>query len=102
MPPLTPFTTTKVGEALRATYSSWSAKSASERIPGDPRRWSVRDVRVWLRWTVDEFSLDANTHDQFLKELSVSDKCYSVTQVVWHKVLLTLILGVPPAGGPQL
>jgi len=71
VPPLTPFTTTKVGEALRATYSSWSAKSASSGIPGDPRRWSVRDVRVWLQWTVTEFSLDAHTHDQFLKELSI-------------------------------
>ena len=73
VPPLTPFTTTKVGEALRATYSSWSAVSASSGIPPDPRRWSVRDVRVWLQWTVDEFSLDANTHHQFLKELSVSE-----------------------------
>ena len=27
---------------------------------------------------------------------------YSVTQVVWHKVLLTQIWGVPPAGGPLL
>ena len=27
---------------------------------------------------------------------------YSVTQVVWHKVLFTYIWGVPPAGGPLL
>ena len=83
MPPLTPFTTTKVGEALRATYSSWSAKSASEAIPLDPRRWSVRDVRVWLQWTVDEFSLDASTHEQFLKELSVRNNFGFYSERVW-------------------
>ena len=79
VPPLTPFTTTKVGEALRATYSSWSAASASSGIGSDPRRWSVGDVRVWLQWTVDEFSLDANTHDQFRKELSVSESVLLLT-----------------------
>ena len=41
VPPLTPFTTKQVGEALRATYSSWSAASASAGIPASPRRWSV-------------------------------------------------------------
>ena len=45
VPPLTPCSNTKVGEALRLTYSSWSLRSVERGIPDDPRRWSLDQVR---------------------------------------------------------
>ncbi len=74
VPPLTPFTNKKVGEALKLTYSSWSVKAATENIPADPASWSLDDVRVWLQWTVDEFSLDVAVFEVLVKEFQVSER----------------------------
>lgn len=68
---MTPGTNKKVGEALKLTYSSWSVKSSEENIPSDPRKWSLSDVRIWLQWTVGEFSLTEAVFEELMKELQV-------------------------------
>jgi hypothetical protein len=72
VPPLTPGTNKKVGEALKATYSNWSAKAEEKSIPSDPKRWTMADVKIWIQWTVTEFSLAADWHEELLRELQVS------------------------------
>jgi len=59
VPPLTPGSSRRVGEALKLTYSEWSLRAAEKGVPSDPRRWSPSHVAEWLEWTVGEFSLPA-------------------------------------------
>ncbi|TRY73703.1 hypothetical protein TCAL_00911 [Tigriopus californicus] len=77
VPPLTPLTNKKVGEALKLTYSSWSERAENEEIPPNPRDWTPRHVSLWLDWTMREFSLESDTFKDFLKsfQLSGSEMC---------------------------
>ena len=58
VPPLTPGTNLKVGEALRATYSSWNDKTRQvPASPGDPTIWESIKVVAWHDWAVSWFQL---------------------------------------------
>lgn len=72
VPPLTPLTNKKVGEALKLTYSSWSERAEDEKIPPNPRDWTPRHVSLWLDWTMREFSLESDTFKDFLKSFQLS------------------------------
>ena len=72
VPPLTPGTNLKVGEALRATYSSWNDKTRQLGIPRDPRLWESIEVVAWLDWAVSEFQLFSDTVATFIRDFQVS------------------------------
>ena len=71
VPPLTPGTNFRVGEALRMTYTGWSTCSLQSGVPADPRDWSLSDVKEWLRWTMGEFSLASPAFNQFIDDFKV-------------------------------
>ena len=71
MPPLTPGTNFKVGEALRMTYTGWSTCSRDAGVPADPRDWSLLNVKQWLRWTMEEFSLASDAFCRFIEDFKV-------------------------------
>ena len=71
MPPLTPGTNFKVGEALRMTYTGWLTYSLESGVPADPRDWSLADVKKWLRWTMVEFSLTSDAFHRFIDDFKV-------------------------------
>ena len=75
LPPLTPGTVSKVGEALKCTYSSWTEKSEEHSIPGDPREWTSDHVREWLSWTMVEFqfNLSEESFDKLIANFKVRD-----------------------------
>ncbi len=76
VPPLTPGTNKKVGEALKLTYGNWSLKADEVKIPADPRLWSESQVTYWLQWTMEEFSLHSQMYKDFLKDFKVSRQEY--------------------------
>jgi len=103
VPPLTPGTNLKVGEALRATYASWNDKTRQLGIPRDPRIWEVIEVVAWLDWAAQEFQLYSDTVTSFISsfkmrgkemcELSKEEFCKKapmfVGDILWeHLVLL--------------
>ena len=103
VPPLTPGTNLKVGEALRATYASWNDKTRQLGIPRDPRIWEDIEVVAWLDWAAQEFQLYSDTVTSFIStfrmtgremcSLSKEDFCRKapmfVGDILWeHLVLL--------------
>ena len=71
LPPFTPGTNKKVGEALRMTYDSWTIHSSTRDFPADPRDWTIEQVKDWLHWTKLEFSLAGDAFEDFLNEFQV-------------------------------
>ena len=85
VPPLTPGTNLKVGEALKATYASWNEKTRSLGIPRDPRVWENIEVIAWLDWATNEFQLYSDTVISFISGFKVVKRdCYL------YKVLIFL------------
>ena len=74
VPPLTPGTNLKVGEALRATYSSWNDKTRQLGIPRDPRIWENIEVIAWLDWAANEFQLYSDTVTSFIRTFQLSGR----------------------------
>jgi len=74
VPPLTPGTNLKVGEALRATYASWNDKTRQLGIPRDPRIWEVIEVVAWLDWAAQEFQLYSDTVTSFISSFKMKGK----------------------------
>jgi len=74
VPPLTPGTNLKVGEALRATYSSWNDKTRQLGIPRDPRIWENIEVIAWLDWAANEFQLYSETVTNFIRTFKMTGK----------------------------
>ena len=76
VPPLTPCTNKMVGETLRLTYSTWVDQARLENIPEDPRLWRTEDVASWLRWSIEEFSLDleADVCRKLIEDFEVSQR----------------------------
>jgi len=74
VPPLTPGTDLKVGEALRATYASWNDKTRQLGIPRDPRIWEVIEVIAWLDWAAQEFQLYSDTVTSFISSFKLRGK----------------------------
>jgi len=74
VPPLTPGTNLKVGEALRATYSSWNDKTRQLGIPRDPRIWENIEVIAWLDWAANEFQLYSETVTSFIRTFKMTGK----------------------------
>ena len=72
VPPLTPGTNLKVGEALRATYSSWNDKTRQLGIPRDPRLWENIEVIAWLDWAANEFQLYSESVTNFIRSFQVN------------------------------
>ena len=71
LPPFTPGTNKKVGEALRMTYDSWTIHSSTHDISPDPRDWTIEQVNQWLCWTKTEFSLASEAFDNFIQDFKV-------------------------------
>ena len=71
VPPLTPGTNLKVGEALKQTYASWNDKTRTLGIPRDPRRWENIEVIAWLDWAANEFQLYSDNVTQFISSFKV-------------------------------
>ena len=71
VPPLTPGTNLKVGEALRATYASWNDRTRQLGIPRDPRSWENIEVIAWLDWAANEFQLYSDTVTNFIRNFKV-------------------------------
>ena len=71
VPPLTPGTNLKVGEALKATYSSWNDKTRQLGIPRDPRLWENIEVIAWLDWAANEFQLYSESVTNFIRSFQV-------------------------------
>ena len=71
VPPLTPGTNLKVGEALKATYSSWNDKTRQLGIPRDPRLWENIEVIAWLDWAANEFQLFSENVSSFIRSFQV-------------------------------
>ena len=90
VPPLTPGTNLKVGEALRATYSSWNDKTRQLGIPWDPRLWESIEVVAWLDWAVSEFQLLSDTVATFIRDFQVSHDKNNVdlTSDIIHHILV--------------
>lgn len=74
VPPLTPGTNLKIGEALRATYSSWNEKTRQLGIPRDPRIWECIEVIAWLDWAANEFQLYSETVTNFIRNFKMTGK----------------------------
>ena len=74
VPPLTPGTNLKVGEALRATYSSWNDKTRQLGIPRDPRLWENIEVIAWLDWAASEFQLYSDSVTNFIRSFQVTQQ----------------------------
>ena len=55
------------------TYTGWSACSLQLGVPTDPRQWSLSDVKEWLRWTMEEFSLASDAFHRFIEEFKVCE-----------------------------
>ena len=72
VPPLTPSTNKKVGDALKSTYNTWNKETERSAVPKDPRSWTKEHVRHWLTWAIREFSLDGPTFSQFVQQFQVS------------------------------
>ena len=70
VPPLTPSSTKKVGEALKTTYATWEKFSERSAVPKDPRSWTKAHVKHWLSWAFREFSFEANV-SQFVQQFQV-------------------------------
>ena len=79
VPPLTPGTNLKVGEALRATYSSWNDKTRQLGIPRDPRIWENIEVIAWLDWAANEFQLYSETVTNFIRTFKVNISPFCLT-----------------------
>lgn len=73
VPPLTPGTNLKVGEALKATYATWNDKTRQLGIPRDPRLWQNIEVIAWLDWAANEFQLYSDSVTNFIRTFRVSD-----------------------------
>ena len=71
VPPLTPGTNLKVGEALKATYASWNDKTRQLGIPRDPRLWENIEVIAWLDWAANEFQLFSENVSSFIRSFQV-------------------------------
>lgn len=74
VPPLTPGTDKSFGEALKMTFSAWNQFASDQGISEDPRYWSVGQVRAWLRWTREEFSLGADLYADFVENFQVKKR----------------------------
>jgi len=74
VPPLTPGTNLKVGEALKATYSSWNDKTRQLGIPRDPRLWENIEVIAWLDWAANEFQLYSDSVTNFIRSFQMTGK----------------------------
>ena len=72
VPPLTPGTNLKVGEALKATYASWNDKTRQLGIPRDPRVWENIEVIAWLDWAINEFQLYSDSVTEFIRNFKVT------------------------------
>ena len=71
VPPLTPSTNKKVGDALKSTYNTWNKETERSAVPKDPRSWTKEHVRHWLTWAIREFSLDGPNFSQFVQQFQV-------------------------------
>jgi c-ets proto-oncogene protein len=71
VPPLTPGTNKKVGEALKLTYATWASHAKHHDIPNNPRDWSEIHVQEWLRWTMEEFNFGSATFEELLVKIKV-------------------------------
>ena len=72
VPPLTPGTNLKVGEALKQTYASWNDKTRQLGIPRDPRIWENIEVIAWLDWAACEFQLYSQSVTEFIRNFKVT------------------------------
>lgn len=86
VPPLTPGTNLKVGEALKATYASWNDKTRHLGIPRDPRAWENIEVIAWLDWAANEFQLYSDTVTNFIRNFKVISIAFFPPNV--HRFLL--------------
>ena len=68
---LTPGTNLKMGEAFRATYSSWNDKTRQLGMHWDPRLWESIEVVAWLDWAVSEFQLFSDTVATLIRDFQV-------------------------------
>ncbi|XP_030621569.1 protein C-ets-1 isoform X2 [Chanos chanos] len=57
VPLLTPGSKEMMSQALKATFSGFTKEQQRLGIPKDPKQWTQAQVREWLTWTVNEFSL---------------------------------------------
>merc|ERR1712223_174639 len=74
VPPLTPSTNKKVGDALKSTYNTWNKETERSAVPKDPRSWTKEHVRHWLTWAIREFSLDGPNFSQFVQQFQIPGK----------------------------
>jgi len=74
VPPLTPGTNLKVGEALRQTYASWNDRTRQLGIPADPRVWAPPQVAAWLQWAAQEFQLFSDSVNEFIHTFKLTGK----------------------------
>ena len=91
VPPLTPGTNLKVGEALRATYSSWNDKTRQLGILRDPRLWENIEVIAWMDWAASEFQVysDLRLRHQLHQELP-GETAEKIGKVFSHKKVFHL------------
>jgi hypothetical protein len=82
VPPLTPGTNLKVGEALKATYASWNDKTRQLGIPRDPRSWENIEVIAWLDWAANEFQLYSDTVTTFIRNFKVRQNFASHFRII--------------------
>ncbi|XP_048861304.1 protein C-ets-1 isoform X3 [Brienomyrus brachyistius] len=57
VPLLTPGSKEMMSQALKATFSGFTKEQQRLGIPKDPWQWTENNVREWLMWIMNEFSL---------------------------------------------
>ena len=60
-----------MGEAFKATYSSWNDKTRQLGITWDPRLWESIEVVAWIDWAVSKFQLFSDTVDTLIRDFQV-------------------------------
>ncbi|XP_053561902.1 protein C-ets-2 [Bombina bombina] len=58
LPLLTPCSKAVMSQALKATFNGFTKEQRQLGIPSNPWLWNENQVRQWLLWAVNEFSLE--------------------------------------------
>lgn len=73
LPPPTPGTSARMTACLKESFSSFHKERERLGIPQDPQKWSQQHVVAWIRWAVNELSLEGVSEANF--NLTGADLC---------------------------
>ncbi|XP_071841481.1 transforming protein p54/c-ets-1-like isoform X1 [Apostichopus japonicus] len=73
LPPPTPGTSARMTACLKESFSSFQKERERLGIPQDPQKWSKQHVVAWIRWAINELSLEGVSEANF--NLTGADLC---------------------------